>query len=448
MALIVDPDSLNQGVEVTINTGAKTIALAVSGNLSTDGVTLKALYSFLKEEWKSDANLIKYPFPFVPITDEQFELVNGWNFANSTSRDLIRTGGWAVVSPTTGNPTEMWAGVISLGSLDSNDAVYFQQINGGSSTNFVLAGPVNQAVQVYSDPNGDGSTADGYDYRSFLRLFCRERAQTFATAALSDIGVSQLTYQVYRFPLSSVGDNKVVASDSAIANNSPYTGMTITYGAGSTTIGGQTFNYTVTVDGNGSTAQKVYEFIQYKLRQNADIDAGAGTVVGKTADELAYFVGDTLYGKPGVRITNFLSTETNNIILTPTGSTTPMPFPYVAGLTLNFGDNLKNDTNAIYRVFFTNANGNQYGTSAAIIVNDSSSNPIAGNVSGNSSLSFAFDYDGNVQGGRTAGTDADITVVAIGLSTGQYVKAAGTISRSTTNSVSLVASLERNYLNP
>jgi hypothetical protein len=448
MALITDPDLLNQGTEVVVNAGAKTIALTTAGNLSTDGVTLKALYSFLKEEWKTDANLIKYPFPFVPITDEQFELVSGWNFADFISRTLIRTGGWAVVSPTTGNPTEMWAGVITLGSLEADDAVYYQQISNGSASDFVLTGPVNQAIQVYSDPNGDGNTADGYNYRGFLKLFCRERAQTFATAALTDIGVSQLTYQVYRFPLSSVADNKITASDSAIGNTSPYTGMTITYGAGSTTIGGQTFNYTVTVDGNGSTAQKIYEFIQYKLRQASDIDAGAGSVIGETANELAYFVGDTLYGKPGVRITNFLSSETNNIVLTPTGSSTPMPFPFVAALTLNFGDNLKNDANAIYRVFFTNANGNQYGTSAAIIVNDAYLNPMAGNVGGNSQLVFAFDYDANVQGGRTAGTDADVTVVAIGLSTGQYVKATGTIARSTANTVSLVASLERNYLNP
>ena len=68
-------------------------------------------------------------------------------------------------------------------------------------------------------------------------------------------------------------------------------------------------------------------------------------------------------------------------------------------------------------------------------------------MSGQSSIAFDFDYDGNTQGGRTAGTDAPITVVAIGLQTGQYVRATGTITRSTTNSVSLVAPVERNYEN-
>jgi hypothetical protein len=62
-------------------------------------------------------------------------------------------------------------------------------------------------------------------------------------------------------------------------------------------------------------------------------------------------------------------------------------------------------------------------------------------------VTFTFDYDGNVQGGRTAATDADITVVAIGLNTGQYVRATGTIQRSKSNAVALVAPLERNYAN-
>ena len=62
MALITDPDNLNQGTEVDFDTVAKTITLNTAGNLSTDGVTLKALYSFCKEEWKDFANLIALNF--------------------------------------------------------------------------------------------------------------------------------------------------------------------------------------------------------------------------------------------------------------------------------------------------------------------------------------------------------------------------------------------------
>ena len=68
MALITDPDNLNQGVEVDFDTSLKTITLNQAGNLSTDGVTLQALYSFCKEEWKADSALIPVEFPFVPVS--------------------------------------------------------------------------------------------------------------------------------------------------------------------------------------------------------------------------------------------------------------------------------------------------------------------------------------------------------------------------------------------
>ena len=49
MAIIFDPDNLNDGTEIVIDTTAKTVKLVVAGNLSEDGVTLKCVYSKLKE---------------------------------------------------------------------------------------------------------------------------------------------------------------------------------------------------------------------------------------------------------------------------------------------------------------------------------------------------------------------------------------------------------------
>ena len=61
---------------------------------------------------------------------------------------------------------------------------------------------------------------------------------------------------------------------------------------------------------------------------------------------------------------------------------------------------------------------------------------------------WTFDYDGNVQGGRTPATDAPVTVVAIGLQTAQYVRTTSTITRATGQTIAMVAALERNYSNP
>lgn len=80
----------------------------------------------------------------------------------------------------------------------------------------------------------------------------------------------------------------------------------------------------------------------------------------------------------------------------------------------------------------------------AIIVNNNSGSPITGTIGG-SSVSFDYDYDNNVQGGRTAGSNAAVTIRAIGLNTAQFVETTGVISRATGLSFSLVAGLERNY---
>ena len=252
MALITDPDNLNQGVEVDFDTSLKTITLNQAGNLSTDGVTLQALYSFCKEEWKSDSALIPVEFPFVPITDESFELVEGWDFNNDASRYLIRTGGWTVKN-TSNQVTQKWAGIVGLGTIEANDQLYFEQ--GVGATNVQLLGQVNQAVQVIDDPNGDGNYADGFDRTNDFTLFVREQGQTFGSANLVAIGVSALDSQAYRFPISTASDSKISASDNTIDTTAPYTDVTNQFTATDISF---TSNNTITtggtVDFSGLTA--------------------------------------------------------------------------------------------------------------------------------------------------------------------------------------------------
>ncbi len=552
---ITDPDSLNDGAtdngttEVFINTAAKTIKLNLTGNLDNtgvqneNGVTLKALYSFLKEEWRNDPNtknLAAFDFPMVPITDESFEFSGGWNLADATSRGLIRDAGWAVKN-TSGATTELWAGIIGLGSIETNDQLYYQQVVGGASTNVLLTGQVNQAVQIYSDPNGDGSTVDGYDYRTVFNLFAREYNQIYGRSSLADIGVTTMASIAYRFPISTSADLNIKDTDVNVAANLPFTAIKVRYfdqpytkdvdsttdrnfgividvgthsGVdGSTTASGSTlttaegtitgadyvggtltiheganagvYNISgtptatvVTITGTFpstvsnqsftlqratpivATAEQIYTKVQYLQRQNTDMDATDQSVIGKTADQLLTFVGSDLKagaingrtnpngGGTGVMIEGFSANDTNRIAFYD-NTGTPRTYPYVASLTINFGDNLKNDASAKYWVYFSTlpGAGNDFGETGALIVDDNSGADIAGLVSGASSVVKTFNYDGNVQGGRTAGTDAAITVVGIGLQTGQYVKTTGTIARSTANTVSLVSALERNYAN-
>lgn len=98
--------------------------------------------------------------------------------------------------------------------------------------------------------------------------------------------------------------------------------------------------------------------------------------------------------------------------------------------------------------------GDEFGTPGALQVvkadttlvgADASNNIATAEVSGSYSFNYAYDVD--TTGGRTTGTDTEIVVVAIGLNTGQYVSAEGSITTAGAN-ISLVAPLERNYSNP
>lgn len=453
MAKITDPDTLTYSINsatnmLRVDTTAKTIALVQTGALTTDGVTGQCVYSKLKEVWKDDTTAIKFAFPMEAITEEKFDLINGWDWANSGTRELIRDAGWALKDGA-GVSLEEYAGIISLGTLTGGSQVYYQQVSGGAASNIVLTDAVNQAVKVYGD-----ASHGNFDRRSYFKIFVREQGDTYAQSQLSDIGVTTMTYQVYRFPLANAADTKIATADVTITTTAPYTGMSITWfgAAQARTIGGASRNFHVIIDGNGGTAEQIYEYVQYQLRQNSDIDAGAGTQTGKVTNAILRFVGDTLYTslmpEGGVFIDNYLSADINRLVFVDdTG--TERTFPYTASGTITFNDNLKNDASAKYWMFFTTLPGasNDFGETGAVIVDNASAADIAGNVSGANSVSFTFDYDGNVQGGRTSGTDAAVTVVAIGLNTGQYVKTTSTITRSTANNISLVAALERNYRN-
>ncbi len=554
MAKITDPDlladeaSYSGATEVFVNTSTKRIRLTQVGDLSTDGVTEKYLYSFLKEEWRDDPhskNLAAFPFPMVPITDEFYELVDGWDYYDDATRYLIRDGGW-LVRNTSGNTTAHWAAIKTTGSTESNDQLYFQLFGAsgdGAATNFQLTGPINQAVKVIDDPNGDGNYADGFSRVTNIKVFNREEAQLYSLSSTAVNGESSLTApKVFGLDASTGTDLKIEDTDANVAANSPFTqilvryfdqaftrdvdsatdrnfGIVIDVGThsgvdGSVSSGGTTLttaeggitgsNYTggtltihegaaagtytisgtptatvVTITGGTfpatasnvsftlqratpivATAEEIYTKVQYLLRQNSDIDSTGDTVTGKVADELLEFVGDTLVcgasiptnpngGGSGVIIEGFSANDTNRLTFYD-NSGVPRTYPFVATLTLNIGTVLQGDTNAKYWVYFTTLPGssNDFGESGAVLVDDNDGVDMTGNVSGQPSISLTFDYDNNVQGGRTAGTDADVTVVAIGLSSGQYVRATGTIARSTSNTVSLVAALERNYANP
>lgn len=456
MAKIIDPDLLVVGTNLTVDVATKVITLNAAGSLvAKDGVTMQALYSKLVELWTTNA-YNKYPFPMytIDVRSGQFQVgtdggtPNGWRFSNidiEATRNMIRDAGWAEYSAA-GVLNREYVGIVALASgFPTGAQFYYQRASDGSAINFAFDDAPNQGVQVYGDAsNGNFNT------RTYFRIFCREEAYTYDQAILADVGENATGPYKIQLPVSVGSDLRVQDTDANVAANAPYTGITVEYFGSdqSKTIGAGSYPFRKIINGNGANLEDIYTKMQYQLRQNSDIDNGAGSITGTTADQLCYFVGDTLYTTQGVFIENFSSNDTNRVVFLDQNSV-ERSFPYVAAGSLTFNSVLQG-AGSYYRMYFTDPTGgagDAYGESGAITVNDGSASPISGTIS-SGEIAFTFDYDGNTQGGRTAATEANITIVAGRPGYAKPVVATGTITRSKGLTFALVAEQDRGYSNP
>ncbi len=453
MAKIIDLDLVTYALstepgassaELVFDTTAKTIQLAKRGNLSDDGIQLQCLYSTIKNAWKNNDTLIKHDIPMLSIFDKKFEFINGWIPKDQTTINLLRDGGFAIKN-TDNTSAQEFAGVITLGTLDVNDQVYYQQGSGEASANIVLTGAANQCIKIYGDGKTHGiDNTVAYDKRTYLKAFVRTQGKLYAQASMVDIGETSLTYQAYSLPLANSADLKIKLGDAAIATNT-YQNIVIKYHATefNADIGAAQYPFTVEIVGDKLSKEIIYEKVQYLLRQGVNIDTdGSGETIGKTADTLLKFVGDTLVTSPGVFISNINDIDANSIEFYDKNNVLRVN-PYTASGTMSFSKTLQDDPQAKYVMFLKEG----FGTDNAIIVNDDAGTPIKGAID-RGSISFSFDYDNNTQGTRAKGSDTAVVVVAIGESIAQHIKAESLLVRTKSNSVSLVSALERNFSNP
>lgn len=162
---------------VFFDTAGLGIYLLEQGNLSVDGVTGQAIYSFAMQEWKDDSFLIaNAPFPMLTIDSDAGKFIigqdisgnnNGFNWVDDAgnsirTRKLLRNAGWDEVDAN-GNTTARYVGVVTLGSFEAptTDVAYYQFGNDTTvddTVDFDFAGPVNEAVNFFSfigDLTGD-----------------------------------------------------------------------------------------------------------------------------------------------------------------------------------------------------------------------------------------------------------------------------------------------------
>lgn len=552
MTKIIDPDSLNVGTELVLDTSGKTIRLLAAGNLvAKDGATLQALYSKLILLWET-STYNKYPFPMYVIDAKsgQYQFgtdggtYNGWKPYDDTTRTMLRDGGWSEYSAA-GVLNRQYVGIVSLGDVNSGAQLYYQRASSDSPGNFTFTDEVNEGIQVYGD-----ATNGNFDKRVFFKGFVREYSYKYKDSILADTGQSGTGAYTVNLLLSNESDLDIVANDATaggasapwnrikaryfsaafskdidsagtprnfgividvgthsgidgscslggsvltssaggiLTSGNPYAGGTLKIHTGSNkgtyTISGNPTATQVTITGtfpatgsnedftiypattltDGSsgfvTLKQIYTKIQYLLRQNSDIDETAGSVTGKTASLLLNFVGSELKagffapgnpngGGTGVVIEGIADADVNSVTFHDnTGSA--RQYPYASAGSLDFNSFLSQGSAGYYRMYFTALPGanDDYGESGAVTVNNKDGNPIAGTIS-SGSISFNFDYSGNTQGGRTAGQDAAVTVVAGNKGIAKPVVATGTITQSKAIKISLTAEQDRAYSNP
>lgn len=461
MAKITSKSLLAVGVEVTIDEPNRIITLNEAGDLNAkDGVSWQALYSFFVDLWATPTYQDS-PFPFYAIDalSGQYQVgtdgstYSGWKFSDTDSnatRNMLRDGGWSEFSAA-GVLLQQFTGFIGLGSITPASTVqpYYHLGPTDAPINFPFTDQFNVGVQVFGD-----ATHGNFDKRTYAKTFVREYGKKFKSSVLADTGATGTGANKQNFLISNEDDLKiqtllgsVQATGDAAMSGAPYNGITVAYYTANQTrmIAGVPRNFKIIITGNGGTLEQIYAKVQYLLRQNSDINTGgtAGVKTGKIQDDLLKFVGDTLVTSQSVYIDGVSNADSNRVEFYD-DSNTLRTNPYTAAGTMNFNSVLVG-AGSSYRLMYTSPGGagNDYGESGAITVNNAAGVPITGTIS-SSSIAFDFDYDNDALGGP-AGTDKAVTLIGIRPGSGKFAVATGTLSRSKSISLSLVAETDRVY---
>ena len=446
MAKLTLRSELNVGVELIIDEVGRTYQLVETGNLvAKDGVTFQALYGKFVDLWAT-ATYQDSPFPFNALDALSGQYLigvdaggnySGWKPLDQATRDMQRDAGWEEYSAA-GLLLFVKVGIVGLGTINLGAQPYYiaDLADIDSPTNFVFDDQVNVGVTVYEDSVSDK--------RTYFKSFVREQGYKYSSSVLADTGKTATGAYIVNMLLSNETDGKITDADDQMLI-APYDGVIIEYFATpqSRLIGGSNYDFSVIVSNTGgATLAQIYTKLQYFMRQDADVDSGAGLVTGKTADTLAYFDGDTLV-TTGMYIDDVLAAESNSVIFYD-DTMTARTNDYEAAGAMAFNTVLVGSGSS-YRLMFTTGPGalDDYGEAGAVTVQNASDVDITGEISAGI-IDFTFDFDNDTLGG-TAGTDKPVTLIGIRPGFGKFAVGTGILSRSKGISLALVAETDRAY---
>lgn len=427
----------------TVNFGAGPVANPLSDE---DGITMRAIFAFERQERSADENLRKLErwvdgvykrAGAYRLVNARFFSTTGTNLADDSLK--VRKSGFSKYTGTTLN--EIFFGPRSLGNIEAASIPYHQASAEGASTDFDFLGPVKQVVKVFGD-----ATHGNFDNTAYLAISVRTWGYVHDRKTISDSGLSDA--HAYASGLALGESPNAYNTGFAKADVfgglqvAPWTGMVFSSldvarnETGFVNIGGGTtadFSFEITNTGNGSLAELV-AYMDALAMEDADVDAHAtNTWNGKDKDVLYTL---NAQGKVVLRQGLFpvgipVADQANVIFTDDNGDARTLQS--VAGGNIVVGDAAAADANCWYHMFYADPPGvsDEFNTVGAVTVNDASGTPIKGLVGGLTEIPFDFAYDSNVQAGFTAGTDRPIVIEVEGDGGATAKRIFNTITNST-----------------
>lgn len=363
--------------------------------------------------------------------------------------------------------------------------------------NFVFRFPVSNAtdlkisatdVQIDSDSNG---VPDGNYLGMTITYYATPQSVSGFVGGSYDFGIrinanggtAQEVYEFVQWSLRSTGDNGTGDIDNDADTKIGRSMGDLLEFEGDTLVAGKALSANPDGGGTGVTIDNIAAADQNNLRlvDNTGTRRQFPETISVTLDFNAALIDDTvaeyvLYFDRTIRtaVADFVLTAVTGPTGTISSAGTNLPnnaelsvndYIRVAGLT--GGDAAMNgiyqittettpgaswavtryDGATVVSVASTAANidQNPIDSPDAIIVQDDTPVNVAGLASAD--VNFAFDFDGNVQGGRVVSTDTFVVARAIGLSGAQFIQSSvATITSGTPLTIVLTASNELNYV--
>jgi hypothetical protein len=438
-----------------------------------DGFTLRGLYNFENLRRRQNETLRQYERASKGFYRQAgaYAFVNGGKL-RSADRTKVRGSGWIEYANDAASGDTLidriYHGVRSLVDIQAASSPYWSLVTATDEatlqaatwTNFVRAGDIDEAVQVFgSTANGD-ATAGNFDYTT-RTLVVRVRTWQYNPGETTSIasGVSEVSGFSAGY---GVGESQNPQNAYALADVfggaqiAPWTGMTLEKLAAPQVEGGfneANGNFTWVLHNTaGGTVQQCAAYLDALTLQDSDIDAGAGAYNGRkgrvwySRNAAGKVVTSSIDGA-GLFIENLSIAEKQNVIMTDDAGATKT-YPFFPQVEISVGAAAVADTDAWYHVYYKDGAGAaDFDTSGAVTVNDSAGNPVKGNVAANhvgGKIIFAYAYDTNTQAGLAAGVNKDIVVEVEGDGGAAQARTDATITRSTIVSITCAPPAETN----